>query len=75
MTAKTPWTCLSEAVDAGATGWDGEVGAGLFTQHGLSQAQRVQQDAGAAWLPAMAGNTGCMTASNKLKRMANVAFN
>jgi hypothetical protein len=72
--AKTNWTCLVEAFDVGATGCVGEVGIEPLTQQELSHAQRVQQDAVVAWPPAMTGRTGCATASNKLNRMANVAF-
>jgi hypothetical protein len=44
------------------------------TQHGLSQAQRLQQDAaGMAW--AFASSPDGVTASNRLNKMANAAFN
>jgi hypothetical protein len=69
------WSCLVEALGTGATGAGAEAGAELFTQHGLSQTQRLQQDAGRVWPSAFVGSTDCVTASNKLNKMANVAFN
>jgi hypothetical protein len=73
--ARAKWSCLIEAFGTGAAGVGGEVGAELLTQHGLSQAQRLQQDAESAWPPAFTGSTGGVTASNRLNKMANVAFN
>ena len=72
---KAGCSCLVEALGTGAAGTGEEVGAELFTQHGLSQTQRLQQDADCAWPSAFAGSTDCVTASNKLNKMANVAFN
>jgi hypothetical protein len=66
---------LVEALGTGAAGAGVDVGAEPLTQHGLSQTQRLQQDAGCAWPSAFAGSTDCVTASNKLNKIANVAFN
>jgi hypothetical protein len=73
--ARAGWNCLIEALGTGAAGAGEEVGAEPLTQHGLSQTQRLQQDAACAWPSALAGSTDCVTASNKLNKMANVAFN
>lgn len=77
MTVRANWSCLIEPTGAGAAGEGEEFGAELLTQHGLSQAQRVQQ-AGALTEPsaeAAAGSSDCVTASNRLNNMAKVAFN
>jgi len=66
---------LVEAPVTGAAGTGAELGAELLTQHGLSQTHRLQQDAGCVLPSAFAGSTDCVTASNKLNKMANVAFN
>jgi len=73
--ARANWNCLIEAFGTGVAGAGGEVGAELFTQQGLSQEQRLQQDCGCACLSAIADSPHCVTASNKLNRMAKVAFN
>jgi|SRR6266853_3722268 len=72
---KAGWSCLVEALGTGAAGAGEETGAEPLTQHGLSQTQRLQQDADCVWPSAFAGSTDCVTASNKLNKMANVAFN
>jgi hypothetical protein len=43
--ARAGWNCLIEAPGTGAAGAGEETGAEPLTQHGLSQAQRLQQDA------------------------------
>jgi hypothetical protein len=72
---KTGWSCLLEALGTGVAGAGLGVGAELFTQHGLSQTQRLQQDAGCPVPSTFAGSTECVTASKRLNKMANVAFN
>lgn len=70
------WTCLVEELGTGAAGAGAEAGAEPFTQHGLSHAQRLQQEADCGvWPSALAGRTDCVTASNRLNKMANAAFN
>jgi hypothetical protein len=46
--ARAGWNCLIEELGMGAAGAGEEAGAEPLTQHGLSQAQRLQHDA-AAW--------------------------
>ena len=43
--ARAGWNCLIEELGIGAAGAGEETGAEPLTQHGLSQAQRLQQDA------------------------------
>jgi len=46
--ARAGWNCLIEELGIGAAGAGEEAGAEPLTQHGLSQAQRLQHDA-AEW--------------------------
>lgn len=73
--ARINWTCLTEALETGAAGAGGVVGAEPFTQHELSQAQRVQHDGALACASALTGSTPGVTTSSKLNKMANTAFN
>ena len=72
--ARAGWNCLIEELGIGAAGAGEEAGAEPLTQHGLSQAQRLQHDA-AECPRAFAGSPDCVTASNRLNKMANAAFN
>jgi hypothetical protein len=75
MVCNAGWTCLVDALGTGAAGAGAEVGAELFTQHGLSQTQRLQQDPDGVCASARAGSTDGVTASKRLNKMANAAFN
>jgi len=66
---------LIDPFGAGTTGAGDWIGVELLTQHELSHAQRTQHDASVVWTPALAGSTDCVTDSNRLNKMANVAFN
>lgn len=73
--ARTNWTCLMDAFGTGAVGVDGATGAELLTQHGLSQAHRLQHDCASVCASTFTGSTHGVTASNKLNKIANVGFN